>query len=1360
MNQYHIYEAIGRGKHSTVYKGRKKKSIEYYAIKSVEKSQKNKVLQEVRTLHSLDHPNVLKFYAWYETSAHLWLVLEYCVGGDLLTLLKQDTRLPEESVHDFARDLVEALQFLHSKGIVYCDLKPSNLLLDENGRIKLCDFGLARRLADISKNTVQQLPQAKRGTPCYMAPELFQGGVHSFSSDLWALGCVMYECYAGKPPFVSTSFTQLVESILHDPAPALSASTNKDFEDLLSRLLVKDPAERMKWSELRDHSFWRKKIKPLVLPSQPAVLKYLDSKKTSEPQDITEKSRNGGSGPKQQPATIKKHEYLHKTADKGETIANGKTPPGRRPASSGPLTEASGRANAVVNVLRLSKIVKTNLQREAEGDSYRQQNAGAATNDSDLTLENHDQELDFAERPDTDGETEDDESVSAAEATTHDESVHEDGADSNGKELDYDKNVEEVRLEALRMEVAATPPGAGIPRKAQRIAALTGEKKKPAVSKAEDHPKASITLSQALWHPSDLAVRPIMQNRKADQAADVRFDGKTLPVDSLSSSEFLKLQPDELEAFVTRIMNSICGNTSVNEKMNTLKYLETICVSMDAANVFINGVLMHSLVKLLRTTKLPALRVQLTSVIGLLVRHATLIEDDLASSGIIAVLTETLRDKQEKVRRCAMASLGELLFYIATQNGGSPRSGAGHDNVPKEGRSSVWQVPSTTIALVASILRKGEDDVTQHYALKAIENISSQGGEWAARFTTHDVLGNLCYIMKTSSKQEVVRSTAGSCLVRLVRFSPSSVAVVLEKVTFKELIAGLCKGGAKLQQVYINLLNIALVGSSVMNNASRHLQVLFDEKALIPNIMAILEQGPEVLRGKAFVCAALLCKINRRWMLSFCNAKIVPAVERLTKEKDAYVQQCVDALIQIVVSLVPGILDSIGADFQQSANSKRPSSATTTQHATLGRSQPRGSMPLFPVVLHLFRSMTFRDRIVNSQVLQQLATFLKRMEAATSQGQDDFQTTLLRIIESISQQPSILLAHQEIFITQVLPSLANLYRRNTCGDTRFLCLKVFCDILLVIMDDMAEQSSGTRQDQMRLIIKQYFLPLYPVLLDDEDPIPMYAQKLLVMLLDLRCIDINDILQLKIVSQFFEFLKEDLATVNLHNVRLCLFLVSSQEVETAVISELHVVSRLVALLEFVHLKGMQDFLDPTLSVCRLLLIRNAGKLKSSGSSATNNGFKVEELPSQLEDVGGFSARAGLFVDLCGNPEPRIAETASECLILAVKAAPGLAAPSVLSSLQELAKVLERSTSGGHGSALLSLLQRRLLQALTLACKEQRLGDSSGRRSASAWPAAAVTSLENVVLRLRKSSLPQVADAAVDAALELQILPGRS
>lgn len=147
-------------------------------------------------MHALDHKNILKFFAWwvcrpehsaccrsfkgrgtlltghggcawcgrYETTNHLWLILEYCVGGDLLSLLRTDVRLPEASVHDFARDLVVALQYLHANSIVYCDLKPSNILLDENGRLKLGGFGLSRRLSDINKTPYTTLPQAGSDT--------------------------------------------------------------------------------------------------------------------------------------------------------------------------------------------------------------------------------------------------------------------------------------------------------------------------------------------------------------------------------------------------------------------------------------------------------------------------------------------------------------------------------------------------------------------------------------------------------------------------------------------------------------------------------------------------------------------------------------------------------------------------------------------------------------------------------------------------------------------------------------------------------------------------------------------------------------------------------------------------------------------------------------------------------------------------------------------------------------------------------------------------------------------------------------------------------------------------------------------
>ena len=106
------------------------------------------------TLLTLHLPVVTR----YETSNHLWLILEYCVGGDLMSLLRQDMRLPESSIHDFGRDLVISIQYLHSNAIIYCDLKPSNILLDENGRIKLGGFGLSRRLSDINKTSLQQLP--------------------------------------------------------------------------------------------------------------------------------------------------------------------------------------------------------------------------------------------------------------------------------------------------------------------------------------------------------------------------------------------------------------------------------------------------------------------------------------------------------------------------------------------------------------------------------------------------------------------------------------------------------------------------------------------------------------------------------------------------------------------------------------------------------------------------------------------------------------------------------------------------------------------------------------------------------------------------------------------------------------------------------------------------------------------------------------------------------------------------------------------------------------------------------------------------------------------------------------------------
>lgn len=114
-------------------------------------------------------------------------------------------------------DLMTGLQYLHSCGVLYCDLKPSNVLVDEYGVLKLSDFGLARRIPGSQAGApVEDGGPDRRGTPAYMAPELFlSDGQPSYASELWSLGCVLYELAVGRPPFTSSSLNELIQIILN-----------------------------------------------------------------------------------------------------------------------------------------------------------------------------------------------------------------------------------------------------------------------------------------------------------------------------------------------------------------------------------------------------------------------------------------------------------------------------------------------------------------------------------------------------------------------------------------------------------------------------------------------------------------------------------------------------------------------------------------------------------------------------------------------------------------------------------------------------------------------------------------------------------------------------------------------------------------------------------------------------------------------------------------------------------------------------------------------------------------------------------------------------------------------------------------
>ncbi|XP_042810215.1 serine/threonine-protein kinase ULK4 isoform X7 [Panthera leo] len=281
MENFILYEEIGRGSKTVVYKGRQKGTINFVAILCTDKCKRPEITNWVRLTHEIKHKNIVTFHEWYETSNHLWLVVELCTGGSLEMVIAQDENLPEDVVREFGVDLIAGLHHLHQLGILFCDLSPGKILLEGPGTLKFSNFGLAKVEGenleeffalvaaeegggDSGENALKKTIKGRvKGSLTYTAPEILRGTDFSITSDLWSLGCLLYEMFSGRPPFFSESFSELIEKIFYaDPLPPFPKDSSlpkasSDFINLLDGLLQKDPQKRLTWAGLLQHSFWK-----------------------------------------------------------------------------------------------------------------------------------------------------------------------------------------------------------------------------------------------------------------------------------------------------------------------------------------------------------------------------------------------------------------------------------------------------------------------------------------------------------------------------------------------------------------------------------------------------------------------------------------------------------------------------------------------------------------------------------------------------------------------------------------------------------------------------------------------------------------------------------------------------------------------------------------------------------------------------------------------------------------------------------------------------------------------------------------------------------------------------------------------
>ena len=228
--------------------GREDDHVQYFAKKvllksDVEESKQSRMIErERRLLKSVDHPFVVKFYGEYESPSEVALLQEFCQGGELFALLHPQTGeehgIPSSEARFHAAVIQRAVGHIHSRGIIYRDLKPENVLIDSNGYCKIIDFGLSKKLGATEMTTTLC------GTVEYVAPEMIDGHGYTRAIDWWAFGILMYEMVAGRTPFFANNDHQVCQNIMAGKIRFLRKFDPED-KTFLKKLLVADPSRRL-----------------------------------------------------------------------------------------------------------------------------------------------------------------------------------------------------------------------------------------------------------------------------------------------------------------------------------------------------------------------------------------------------------------------------------------------------------------------------------------------------------------------------------------------------------------------------------------------------------------------------------------------------------------------------------------------------------------------------------------------------------------------------------------------------------------------------------------------------------------------------------------------------------------------------------------------------------------------------------------------------------------------------------------------------------------------------------------------------------------------------------------------------------
>ena len=1161
-----IYE--NSDKSIVIFRTRKKQTIRYIAVKVYSKSRHPFFDKEYSFLKNISCPSIVHVTGAAEDKNNFYMEMEYCPSGDLSHCLwpNKGTNYLEKVIKTVSVQLLLGLKTLHQKGIIHCNLKPSNIIIDEFGNVKICDFKKALNVNEMTMNDIRKNKTAM--TPCYTAPELFSdNGIYSFKTDLWALGCIMYEMALGQVPFFEERVNKLILKIINDEVNFNKKQFNQysmEFMDVIKKLLEKDPSQRPSWGEIENYPFWG-----------------LNESNNNN------NNNNGNNSNRRMSSNISNNNYslannnLENTND--DMNNNTKTPLYKHESSSSSLINYNNNINKKNN-----KINKLEVNNENEYDNNQ-------INDVDT----NDKEFNF----------------NVDNNNLHNDEESNSYANSKLKNLQSNNNNNDMTLSLLKINKIGD-------KKEKRGVSNVLNDMAISLAKPDELPQ----IYNIMVHNSDKNIKPIIGNKVIEpNRQQIKYEEKLIPFKPLYKMDKIKelLLEDnyeDLEKYLKQLFQTLIDFNEKNkfdELLNLLNYFETIILSKEISNNIINTPFIKLFISFLDIGN-DQIRIRSCSIIAYLIRYATNMEKPLDDYNLTESLISFISDNNLELNRKAIATLGEYLFFVATQ------VEAELDQI-KAGQKPNWVISQESLTALLFALNHIDEKV-KFYSLKTIENICSLTTIAKQYFASNDdYINKIIEIINSDCENQEIRSSAINTVSHIIRHEPTLMKCFIEKMDSINFVIE--KENQKNQQYIINCL---LFGIERDKNNIEYLNI--DD--LMPVLINLLDNSNNVIKAKIILLLSLI--FNKVDLISKYGENVFELMMKLRKEKQQFYYY-----VKIFESFMISYCKNISKIFK---NICETNNINNTELIPL--------LKCFNIIAP-YHKISYC--LYNREFLSSLLNIILNSKINSDQMLYSFE-----LFKAFSENPFSVEENSDFIINKIFIKLLNLTNKLNDEYRRFP-LNICANILTVLLEDEKLYSStsieGGKTNQINSLIIT-ILPDIFILLKNEETVND-SLAFLSLIIERNSAFIKFYRNVGIIDYIFILMKDPNIYSNLNLIKILIKLIESNDTGFKDIIDLDLINKVNYMISKDNLEEITVYTEYVIEMLFDLLFKiNETKRKFSSNYDKENFTK-----NFLEKIEGVAVNFKLCIKLLGCENENIQELSCVNLIFMLQFFPNIYIKSV-------------------------------------------------------------------------------------------------